>query len=96
MSEEERQRQIEFILTQQAQFAANIQAHDERMAQLEDVVGRLANATLRRFETTDEAIDDTDRKISALVDSQMQTAESIRNLVAIVDRYFSEGSNGKS
>lgn len=95
MSEEER-RQIEFILTQQAQFAANIQAHDERMAQLENIVGRLATATLRQFESTNEAIDDTNRKVSALVDSQMQTAESIRNLVAVVDRYFSEGSNGKS
>ena len=95
MSEEER-RQVEFILTQQAQFAANIQAHDERMAQLEDIVGRLASATLRQFESTNEAIDDTNRKVSALVDSQMQTAESIRNLVAVVDRYFSEGSNGKS
>jgi hypothetical protein len=47
-------------------------------------------------------IDDVDERISALVNAQMQTEESIkkteenlRNLIAVVDRYFSEGRNGK-
>lgn len=36
----------------------------------------------------------TDEKINALVDSQMRTGEDLRNLITVVDRYFSEGRNG--
>jgi len=38
---------------------------------------------------------DVNAKMSALVDSQIRTDESLRNLIAVVDRYFSEGRNGK-
>ena len=96
MSSEEFEKRAEFIVEQQAQFAAKI-------GQLEDIVVRLAKATLDRFEATDKRVDDVDERISALVDSQMQTEESVkktdenlRNLIAVVDRYFSEGRNGKS
>jgi hypothetical protein len=50
-------------------------------------VARLANVTLEGFK-------DVNAKIHALVDSQMRTEESLRNLTAVVDRYFSEGRNG--
>jgi hypothetical protein len=33
--------------------------------------------------------------MEAFVDSQIRTDETLRNLIAVVDRYFSEGSNGK-
>lgn len=89
MSDEEFEKKMEFILEQQAQFASDI-------GQLKDIVGRLANASLKRF-------DDVDEKIVALVDSQIrltesqgQTDENLKNLIAVVDRYFSEGLNGKS
>jgi ABC-type transporter Mla subunit MlaD len=89
MDDQELKQTMEFIVNQLAEFAA-------RTAQLEDIVTRLANASLRRF-------DDTDDKINALVDSQMrltesqsrtdeqlkQTQESLRNLIVVVDRYFS-------
>lgn len=96
MSNEEFEKKAEFIIDQQAQFAAKI-------GQLEDIVVRLAQGTLDRFEATDKRIDDVDEKIAALVDSQMRTEENVkktdealRNLIAVVDRYFSEGRNGKS
>jgi ABC-type transporter Mla subunit MlaD len=89
MSDEEFEKQREFILGQQAQFAADI-------GELKDIVKQLARATLNRFEATDNRLDDVDEKISALVDSQMKTEENLRNLIAVVDRYFSEGRNGKS
>ena len=73
------------------------------MGQLEDIVVRLAKATLDRFEATDARVDDIDERISALVDSQVRTEEnvkktdeSLRSLIAVVDRYFSEGRNGNS
>ena len=89
MNNEEFEKKMEFILEQQAQFASDI-------GELKDVVARLANASLKRLE-------DVDEKIAALVDSQMRlteaqshTDENLRNLISVVDRYFSEGRNGKS
>jgi hypothetical protein len=89
MNNEEFEKKMEFILVQQAQFASDI-------GELKDVVARLANASLKRF-------DDVDERIAALVDSQMRlteaqshTDENLRNLISVVDRYFSEGRNGKS
>ncbi len=100
MSNEEFEKKMEFILEQQAQFAANMQEHDARFAQLENIVNRLAAVTLEGFK-------DVNAKIDALVDShirlaedQAQTAanlarteENLRNLVAVADRYFSERRN---
>ncbi len=95
MSNEEFEKKAEFIVEQQAQFASEI-------GQLEDIVARLAKATLDRFEGSDKRVDDVDERISALINSQMQTEENVkktdehlRNLIAVVDRYFSEGSNGR-
>ena len=67
----------------------------ELQAQTENVVGRLAHATL-------EGLGDVNAKIDSLVDSQIRLTEAqtltdgnLRNLIAVVDRYFSEGRNGK-
>ena len=49
---------------------------------------RLASVTLEGFK-------EVNAKINALVDFQMRTDENPRNLVAVVDRYFSEGRNGR-
>ena len=71
-------------------------------AQTENVVGRLAHATLEGFR-------DVNAKIDTLVDAQIRlnesqahtdknvarTDENLRNLIAVVDRYFSDGRNGK-
>jgi hypothetical protein len=101
MSNEEFERYRDFILEQQAQFAANMQTHDARFEQLENLVNRLAAVTLEGFK-------DVNAKIDALVDSHIRlaedqaktaanlalTEENLRNLVAVVDRYFSERRNG--
>ncbi|HEV8370773.1 MAG TPA: hypothetical protein VGQ39_22685 [Pyrinomonadaceae bacterium] len=95
MNNEEFERKMAFIVAQQAQFTADIQQLKETQVQTENVVGRLAYATLEGFR-------DVNVKIDALVDSQLKltesqsrTDESLRNLIAVVDRYFSEGRNGK-
>jgi len=89
MTNEEFAKKMEFIVEQQAQFASDI-------GQLKDVVSRLANSSVKRFE-------DVDKRIAVLVDSQVRLTESqsrtdgvLRNLISVVDRYFSEGRNGKS
>jgi ABC-type transporter Mla subunit MlaD len=100
MSNEETERQMAFIIGQQAQFVADIQQLREVQAQTEQIVARLASVTLEGFK-------DVNAKIDALVDSQIRlnesqsrtdqnlarTDESLRNLIAVVDRYFSEGRN---
>ncbi len=88
MSNEDTERRIIFIIEQQAQFASDIQQLREVQAQTEQIVARLASATLEGFK-------DVNVKINALVDSQIRTDESLRNLVAVVDRYFTEGRNGR-
>lgn len=88
MSNEEVDRRIAFIIEQQAQFASDIQQLREVQVQTEQIVARLAGATLEGFK-------DVNAKINALVDSQIRTDENLRNLVAVVDRYFSEGRNGR-
>ena len=88
MNNEEFEKKMAFIVEQQAQFGSDIQQLQETQAQTEKVVARLANATLAGFNNVDV-------KIDALVDSQMRTDETLRNLMAVVDRYFSEGRNGK-
>jgi len=95
MNNEEFERKMSFIVEQQAQFAADIQQMRELQAQTENVVGRLAHPTLEGFR-------DVNAKIVSLVDSQIRLTEAqtltdgnLRNLIAVVDRYFSEGRNGK-
>ena len=87
MDNEEFEKRMEFILEQQAQFSADIQQLREAQAQTDSVVARLANVTFEGF-------NDVNAKINALVDSQIRTDENLRNLIAVVDRYFSEGRNG--
>lgn len=102
MSNEEFERYKNFILEQQAQSAVKIAQFEDslnRMAenvkQLAENTTLLAQGTLARFEATDKRIDEVDEKIAALVDSQMRTEESLKNLIAVVDRYFKD-RNGKS
>ena len=95
MNNEEIDRKMAFIVEQQAQSVADIQQMRKLQAQTENVVGRLAYATLEGFK-------DVNGKIDSLVDSQIRLTESqthtdatLRNLIAVVDRYFSDGRNGR-
>ena len=94
MDNEEFEKRMEFILEQQAHFSADIQQLRAAQAQTDSVVARLANVTLEGF-------NDVNAKINVLVDSQInlteaqsRTDDNLRNLIAVVDRYFSEGRNG--
>lgn len=94
MNNEEFEKRMGFILEQQAQFTADIQLLREVQAQTESIVARLANGTLAGF-------NDVNAKINVLVDSQInlteaqsRTDENLRNLIAVVDRYFTEGRSG--
>jgi ABC-type transporter Mla subunit MlaD len=78
-----------------AQTAEAVAQSAENVGQVVDVVTRLANVTHAGF-------NDVNAKINALVDSQIRTEanlsrtdENLRSLISVVDRYLSEGRNGK-
>ena len=95
MSDEELERRMAFIVEQQAQFASDIQQLREVQGQTENVVGRLANATLEGFKDTNVKIDSLVDSQIKLTEAQSRTDQTLRNLIAVVDRYFREGRNGK-
>ncbi len=75
MTDEERQRQMDFILTQQAQFAVDIQTLRETVHDLREAQTR-TNAQLALYaETQSEYIQITMRSIQALVDAQLRADE---------------------
>jgi len=96
MTDEEVNKKFDVVAGHLATLAVGQQRLQESLAQTDQVINRLAAATLEGFR-------DVNAKISALVDAQIRTEESLvktnenlRNLTAVVDRYFSEGRNGRS
>jgi len=100
------QKQMEFIIEQQTQFAANLQKVEERVSKVEDLVSRLAVVTSAGFKELSE-------KVSALVDAQIKTEERVATLAEkmgelaeaqahtdqrlnIIIDIISEGRNGHS
>ncbi|HEX8068667.1 MAG TPA: hypothetical protein VF546_01865 [Pyrinomonadaceae bacterium] len=109
MTDDEVERLRDFILEQQAQFATDIQQLRESVkelreaqAQTNQLVNRLAAATLEGFKDVNaksNALVDSHLRLTdshqRLTDAQARTDESLRNLIAVVDRYFRE-RNGQS
>ena len=73
MTDEERQRQMDFILAQQAQFASQMQKAETRLSRLERVVKLIIRAGLRTRREVRE-------QIAALVDAHLRTEESLARL----------------
>ena len=145
MTDEELQRKFDVVADHLAGLAVAHEKAGERIVHLENIVTRLANATLERFDKTDERLaalidsqiraddrsDKLDERLAALIDSQIRaddrsdrtderlatlveaqvrmeddlkrtdsnlkkTDENLRNLIAVVDRYFREGRNGNA
>ena len=95
MSNEEVERRMAFIIEQQAQFTADIHQLCEVQGQTEQVVARLASVTLEGFKDVNAKIDTLVDSQITLTEAQSRTDENLRNLISVVDRYFSEGRNGK-
>lgn len=71
--DEKIQRQMDFIVEQQAQFSVDIEKIQQSIGALESVVTRLANASLNRLEENEE-------KIALLIDAQLRTEQKIEKL----------------
>ena len=102
MNNEEFDRKMAFIVEQQAQFASDIQLLQESQGQLQEVVGQMGEVVTRLANVTHVGFIEVNAKINALVDAQIRTEESLtrtdanlRDFIAVVDRRFSDGKNGK-
>lgn len=82
--EERRQRQMDFIVNQQAQFSVDISLLQERMAHLENIVTRLANASLQRIEKLEEAELETEIKFKELAEAQAHADGRLSALIDII------------
>ena len=103
MDEEKMQRQMDFLLEWQAQFAAKIGQFEDGLTRLVGVVERVVDTVAQLAQVTTERFEETDRKIAALMDSQIQTEEVMRrlgermdNLAATVDRHIADGHGGRA
>jgi septation ring formation regulator EzrA len=91
MTNDHLQRQIEFIVNNQAQFTTDIQQlkelHKEaekRIAKLEDVFVRLGNALVNLADQTTATQTNLDAKMAALAESQAHTDQRLSALIDIV------------
>lgn len=113
---EETQRTINFMLQQQAQYQAQSDVRQERIEaeskarheKLENIIERLGNATLRRFEKVEGEASNLDRKMEALVDAQIRSEDEMKELretqknsderlnafISTVERLISDRRNG--
>jgi len=101
---------VAFIVGPQAQFAVNIPLLQEAQARTEQAVSqvsqavvesagtvaRLAEVTSSLAEARHERFNDVAGKINVLINSQMRTDETVRNLAATVDRHLTKGRNGEN
>lgn len=105
MTDEERQRQMDFIVSQQAQFAANMQRSEEKWARTEEGIrSLLAIAEIHEREISDlkESIRETSEIARAAAETARAASETGRNtderlnaLIIMVEKYLSERRNGK-
>jgi ABC-type transporter Mla subunit MlaD len=68
------------------------QSTDERL----DDVGRKMSDVSDKMNEVSDKMSEVGDKLNVLTDAQIHTDANIKNLVAVVDRYFSEGRNGMS
>jgi hypothetical protein len=98
MTEDERQRTMEFILQQQAQFAAGMQQIEEKQKLLQEKQNVLTDSLLTVVGIVGKltvAQELTDTKLAHLAEAQANTDERLNTLIGIVERYFSNGRNDR-
>jgi hypothetical protein len=85
MTNEEIEKTMQFILEQQAQFAANQQQISERVSRLETNMAEMARAQTHMSEV-----------VAVMADTHRHTEEKLEAFIGVLERFISEGRNGKS
>ncbi|SRR5260370_13405680 len=106
---EDTQKQIEFIVEQQARFAVNQEKADERLTRLEKIVANAYVDMRDRYNALVDAQLKSETKIAAVAEAQLRLTESqqsltegqqhtddrLNALIDIVDRHITGHDNGK-
>jgi DNA repair exonuclease SbcCD ATPase subunit len=95
MTNEEMKKTMEFILEQQAQFAANIQKLQEERMRDDSRIKRLEESfqlLVQLAQSTDTRLDTLESNMATLAEAQTHTDERLSALIDIVR----EGRNGKT
>lgn len=92
MTNEEIEKTMQFILEQQAQFAANQQQINERVSRLETNMAEVAKAQadMARAQTHMNGV------VAVMADTHKHTEEKLDAFIGVLERYISENRNGKS
>ena len=105
MTNEEIQRTMEFIIKQQESFSENMKLLREAQAKGESRITRLEGAFVSLYNTVSK-LSDTVGEISGsvgelskahkeLTAAQVRTDERLNTLINVIERYLSNGRNGK-
>jgi len=96
MTNEEIEKAMQFILEQQAQFVANQQQISERVSSLETSM----NERVSRLETNMAEMARTqthmNEVVAVMAETHRHTEEKLDAFIGVLERYISEGRNGKS
>jgi hypothetical protein len=99
MTDEERQRTMDFIVEQQARLSVNQHKGDERISRLERIVKLMISAGRRTRRQIGEMDERFEQRFARLTDALTKLAEgqahTDRRLDALID-IVREGRNGKS
>ncbi len=105
MTNEEIQRTMEFIIRQQESFSENMELLREVQAKGESRISRLEGALVTLFNTVSKMSDtvgdlsgsvgELSKAHMELTAAQARTDELLNTLINVVERYISEGRNGK-
>ena len=102
MSNEETQKQMDFLVEHQARFAVNQEKADERLTRLENIVANSYVDMRDRYNTLVGAQLKSEEKIAAVAEAQRRAAEAQANtderlntLINAVERHISDQANGK-
>ena len=95
MSNENVQKQLDFIVEQQAQFVLNLEKADERMTRLENIVANAYVDMRDRYNALVDAQLKTEEKLGALADAQHRTEDRLNIFIDVVERHISSNDNGQ-
>jgi septal ring factor EnvC (AmiA/AmiB activator) len=90
---------MQLILEQQAQFAANQQHLGERVSRIETNMADMAQAQAEMARAQAEmarAQTHMNEVVAVMVDTHRHTEERLDAFIGVLERYISEGRNGKA
>ncbi|HZB43795.1 MAG TPA: hypothetical protein VE360_01055 [Pyrinomonadaceae bacterium] len=99
MTGEEMERAIEFILQNQATLEEHVKQAEERIEQvnrnLSEQIAETNKIMQMHADTQTEFIKIVTKAIGDLAEAQQRTDDRVNRLAATVERFISEGRNGK-